>query len=65
MRLYIVKLCGKVQSLLAPEDGQDLVEYALVVALVALGAVVAMNGLSTEIGSVFGSITSSLSSAVS
>ena len=29
------------------EEGQDLVEYALVVALIAFGAVAAMKGLST------------------
>ncbi len=55
----------KMQYFLSQEEGQDLVEYALVVALVALGAVTAMKTLSGEIGTVFGSITSSLTTAVS
>ena len=37
----------------AREEGQDLVEYALVVALVAFGAVFGMRWLSEQIGAVF------------
>lgn len=64
MRLSIGILYSRIQGLLSQEEGQDLVEYALVVALIALGAITAMNGLSTEITSVFSSITTSLSTAV-
>lgn len=46
------------------EEGQDLVEYALVVALIAFGAVAAMKGLSTEINTAFNSISSQLGSAL-
>ncbi len=35
------------------EEGQDLVEYALLVALIALGAVTAMQGLAGNIGTAF------------
>jgi len=38
----------KLQSLVKRQEGQDLVEYALVVALIAFGAVAAMKGLSTR-----------------
>lgn len=54
----------KFQAVLAQEDGQDLVEYALVVALIALGATVAMKGLGTEITAAFTSITTQLTTAV-
>jgi pilus assembly protein Flp/PilA len=54
----------KFQSLLSQEDGQDLVEYALVVALIALGAVSAMKVLSGDILSIFTTIGSTLSGAV-
>lgn len=54
----------KFQAVLAQEDGQDLVEYALVVALIALGATVAMKGLGTEISAAFTSITTQLTTAV-
>ena len=43
------------------ESGQDLIEYALVAALIGLGAVAAMKGLNNAIGNAFNSISSSLS----
>jgi pilus assembly protein Flp/PilA len=60
MRNLIFVAYGKISSLLNREEGQDLVEYALVVALIAFGAVAAMQGLSTEINSSFGIISSDL-----
>ena len=50
--------------LLRDESGQDLIEYALVAALVGLGAVASMKSLSTSIGSAFTSIGTTLSSSV-
>ena len=35
---------------LKDEDGQDLVEYAIVMGLIAMGAVIAMQGLAASIG---------------
>lgn len=35
----------KLRMLLSNEEGQDLIEYALVVSLIAFGAVAAINGL--------------------
>jgi len=52
-------------NLLADESGQDLIEYALVAALIALGAITAMKSLATGIGTAFSTISSDLSSAVS
>jgi pilus assembly protein Flp/PilA len=51
-------------NLMVEESGQDLIEYALVSALVGLGAVASMRSLSTSIGSAFTSIGTSLTSAV-
>jgi Flp pilus assembly pilin Flp len=51
-------------TLLKRDDGQDLVEYSLVVALIAFGAVTAMNGLSSEINTAFSAISSTLNSAL-
>ena len=50
-------------NLLNDESGQDLIEYALVAALVGLGAVASMTALSTAIGGAFTSIGKSLTSA--
>ena len=46
------------------ESGQDLIEYALVAALIAFAAVTAMNGLATSINSAFSVIGSKLTSAL-
>ena len=45
------------------ESGQDLIEYALVAALVGLGAVAAMGGLANSIGNTFNSVGNQLTSA--
>jgi len=52
------------QNLMVEESGQDLIEYALVAALVGLGAVASMKSLSTSIGSAFTSIGTTLSTSV-
>jgi pilus assembly protein Flp/PilA len=51
-------------ALVQDESGQDLIEYALVSALIALGAVASMRTLATTIGTAFGSVGTQLSSAV-
>jgi pilus assembly protein Flp/PilA len=47
------------------DEGQDLIEYALLAALIALAAVVAMQATGTSINGVFNSISGQLGSAVS
>lgn len=42
------------------EDGQGMVEYALIIALVAIALVAALTALSGGVGTVFNSITHSL-----
>jgi pilus assembly protein Flp/PilA len=46
------------------ESGQDLIEYALVAGLIGLGAVVAMSGLATKIGTAFSTVGNQLTNAV-
>lgn len=45
------------------EDGQDLIEYALVAGLIGLGAVVAMSSLATNIAASFNSVGTALTNA--
>ena len=52
------------QNLMVEESGQDLIEYALVAALVGLGAVAAMKGLSNSIGNTFNGVGTSLTTSV-
>jgi pilus assembly protein Flp/PilA len=51
-------------KLLRDESGQDLIEYALVAALIALGAAASMRALATTIGSAMTDIGSRLTSSV-
>jgi pilus assembly protein Flp/PilA len=48
------------ENLLRDETGQDLVEYALIAALIALVAVTGLNGLSNKINSEYNKIGSDL-----
>lgn len=52
------------KNLLRDDSGQDLIEYALVAALIGLGATVAMSTLANTFGSTFNSVGSLLTSAV-
>jgi pilus assembly protein Flp/PilA len=49
---------------LRDESGQDLIEYALVAALIALGAAASMKTLATVIGTAFTDVGTRLTSAV-
>ena len=63
MKDKLLMLSIKLQTLLSNEEGQDLVEYALVVALIAFGAITAMKSLSTDINQVFSEIGATLTAA--
>jgi pilus assembly protein Flp/PilA len=52
------------RSLLRDESGQDLIEYALVAAVLALAAVAGMTTLASNISNAFSAVGSKLSSAV-
>jgi pilus assembly protein Flp/PilA len=64
MNEMMLKTYLKLQDLMNREEGQDLVEYALVVALIAFGAVAAMKGLSSEINTAFNVISSDLQTSL-
>ncbi len=50
--------------LLRDESGQDLIEYALVAAIIALAAVAAMSTLANNITNAFSAVGSKLGSSV-
>ncbi|MGA8670295.1 MAG: Flp family type IVb pilin [Terracidiphilus sp.] len=64
MNKFLFSLYLKIHDLIRKEDGQDLVEYALVVAIIAFGAVMAMKGLSSEIKTAFNAISSDLGTSL-
>jgi pilus assembly protein Flp/PilA len=51
-------------TLISDESGQDLIEYALVAALIALGATAAMNTLASTISTAFTTVGTKLTSNV-
>jgi pilus assembly protein Flp/PilA len=58
-------LSVKMQTMLMSEEGQDLIEYALVVALIAFAATVGMKSVATNINVAFSNIGTKLSSYTS
>jgi pilus assembly protein Flp/PilA len=64
MRDLALKLYIKMQNL-REENGQDLIEYALVAALIALAATVGMSGLATKINAAFTTIGTKLTTYTS
>ena len=63
MKDTLLKLYIKVQDLLSHDEGQDLVEYALIVALLSLAAVAGMQSLAGGINGAFSNITATLTAA--
>ena len=60
----MLKLYIKMQNLMSNEEGQDLVEYALVVALIALAATAGMGKLATALSGAFSSIGTTITADV-
>jgi pilus assembly protein Flp/PilA len=58
LKMYIARQALK--RALQEEKGQDMVEYALVMGLIALGATASMQGLAGTIAQVFTNIGSNL-----
>ena len=62
MQIKLWKLYAKLNALMSRENGQDLIEYALVVALIAFAATAGMTTIAADINTAFANIGSSVSS---
>jgi pilus assembly protein Flp/PilA len=60
----LLRLIQTVRFLIKEESGQDLVEYALVIALIALAATVGMKSLAGGINKAFDSVSVSLATDI-
>ena len=60
-----MNLITYLRSFVSNEEGQDLVEYAMLVALIALVCVVAVTAAGAKVGVVFNSITAALTPVAS
>jgi pilus assembly protein Flp/PilA len=67
LKLYvrIQTLRGSLRSMVADHGGQDLIEYALVVALIAFAAAAGMSTVATKINTAFTSIGTKLTTYTS
>lgn len=64
MKDTMLKLYIKYQNLISNDEGQDLVEYALVVALIALAATAGMGKLAAALSSAFSTVGTTLTSDI-
>lgn len=67
MKNAMYKLSARIENLkavLLQEDGQDLIEYALVVSLIAFAAIAGMGTLANDINTAFSNIGSKLTASV-
>jgi len=67
LRLYVQlqTLKGRLRTFTANENGQDLIEYALVVALIAFAAAAGMTSVATKINAAFTNIGAKLTTYTS
>ena len=64
MNRFFFNLFLRVQTLLARDEGQDLVEYALVIALVGFGAITGTGYLAKGLNHAFSGIATTLTTNV-
>lgn len=63
MNNALLRMLVKFHTLTMREDGQDLVEYALILGLISVAAVATLRGAATAINGVITSITTTLDNA--
>lgn len=61
-RLWMLSV--RIQNLLSREDGQDLIEYALIVALISLAAITGMGNLAKDINNAFNTVGNTLNNNI-
>ena len=54
------KMKDTIKSLLRDESGQDLIEYALIAALITIAVIAGLNGLASKINSEYTKIGSAI-----
>lgn len=60
MNDIFLKIYVKFQNLMNREEGQDLVEYALLIALISLVVISGVNKVATAVNTVFSNVSTSL-----
>lgn len=65
MNTLLLKLYIQLQNLTSREEGQDLVEYALLCSLLAFGWVMGVKNVATALNSAFFGVSTTLGSYIS
>jgi len=61
MNELLLSLAVRIQALVAREEGQDLVEYAMIVGLITLALVTSLGNVATTIATAFTNIATTIS----
>lgn len=64
MNSHVRQLALRLKSLLTGDEGQDLVEYSLLVAMIAFGLAASMSVLSAAVSNVFTHVGAYITNAV-
>ena len=64
MKELILKVSAKIQNVMMSEEGQDVIEYALVIAFVAFAATAGMKSLANQMNLAFVALGSDLAGAI-
>lgn len=64
MHSKLRRLIARLHSLIRQESGQDLIEYALLITLIAFGATAGINRLATGVKTAYSNISTQLSTNV-
>jgi pilus assembly protein Flp/PilA len=68
LRDFMIRIAAQLQSreaqLRSREEGQAMVEYALILGLVSVVAIAALTAIGTNVNTIFGSIRDSLATAL-
>jgi pilus assembly protein Flp/PilA len=63
MKMSLLKLWVMFECLTVGEEGQDLVEYALLMIMISLALISAVKGIASSVTSVFTNVSSSIAAA--
>jgi len=63
MRVKFLQLYASFQNLVFNQEGQDLVEYALLLTMISLALISSVSGIASAVSSVFTNISSTLAAA--
>ena len=62
--LWMTTVVGRVQQLKERDEGQAMVEYALILGLVSVVAITVLTAIGTDVNTIFGKVKTALDGAI-